>query len=90
MGFFAVGYYAPLMACLNELFPTRIRGSGVGFTYNIGRAVGGFFPLIVGVISTYVTLGNAISLLGVLSYAILIAQASLLSETKGLRFTAST
>jgi MFS family permease len=90
LGFFAVGYYAPLMACLNELFPTRIRGSGVGFTYNIGRAVGGFFPLIVGVISAYVTLGNAISLLGVLSYTILIAQASFLSETKGLSFTAST
>lgn len=85
LGFFAVGYYSALMACLNEIFPTRVRGAGVGFTYNAGRAVGGLFPYLVGVVTAMTTLSNAISIFALASYGIVFLTALLLlRETKGV------
>jgi MFS family permease len=85
LGFFAVGYYSALMACLNEMFPTRTRGAGVGFTYNAGRAVGGLFPFAVGVVTATTTLSNAISIFALISYGIVFFTALLiLRETKGV------
>jgi MFS family permease len=85
LGFFACGYYSPLMAALNEMFPTRDRGAGVGFTYNAGRAVGGMFPFLVGVVTAVTTLSNAISIFAIVSYGIVFLTALLiLRETKGL------
>jgi MFS family permease len=37
LGFFASGIFSGMGAFLTELFPTRIRGSGQGFCYNIGK-----------------------------------------------------
>jgi MFS family permease len=83
LGFFAVGYYSALMACLNEIFPTRVRGAGVGFTYNAGRAIGGLFPYLVGAVTAMTTLSNAISIFALASYGIVFATALvLLRETK--------
>jgi MFS family permease len=44
LGFFASGTFAGMGAFFTELFPTRMGGSGVGFTYNFGR---GFAALIL-------------------------------------------
>jgi MFS family permease len=85
LGFFACGYYSPLMAALNEMFPTRDRGAGVGFTYNAGRAVGGLFPFLVGVVTAITSLSNAISIFAIVSYGIVFLTALLiLRETKGI------
>src|SRR5207302_1911460 len=43
LGFFASGIFSGMGAFFTELFPTRIRGSGQGFTYNFGRGVGALF-----------------------------------------------
>ena len=51
LGFFASGIFSGMGAFLTELFPTRIRGSGQGFCYNIGRALAAFFPLLIGLLS---------------------------------------
>lgn len=84
LGFFATGYYSALMACLNELFPTRVRGAGVGFTYNAGRAIGGTFPFLVGALAATTTLSSAISVFALISYGIVFVTALfLLRETKG-------
>jgi MFS family permease len=84
LGFFAVGYYSALMVCLNEMFPTRVRGAGVGFTYNAGRAVGGLFPFLVGAVTAMTTLSNAISIFALVSYGIVFfTTLALLRETKG-------
>src|SRR5439155_417008 len=40
LGFFASGIFSGMGAFLTELFPSRMRGSGQGFTYNFGRGVG--------------------------------------------------
>ena len=85
LGFFAVGYYSALMACLNEMFPTRVRGAGVGFTYNAGRAVGGLFPFAVGAVTAMTNLSNAISIFALISYGIVFFTALLiLRETRGI------
>jgi MFS family permease len=84
LGFFAVGYYSALMAYLNETFPTPIRGAGVGFTYNAGRAVGGLFPFLVGALAVTTTLSSAISIFALISYGIVFAVSLFfLRETKG-------
>lgn len=44
LGFFASGTFAGMGAFFTELFPTRMGGSGVGFSYNFGR---GFAALIL-------------------------------------------
>jgi MFS family permease len=85
LGFFAVGYYSALMACLNEMFPTRVRGAGVGFTYNAGRAVGGLFPFAVGAVTAMTSLSNAISIFALISYGIVFLTALLiLRESRGI------
>lgn len=41
-------YFGPLAAVLSSLFPTSVRGTGLGFSYNIGVMVfGGFTPWLV-------------------------------------------
>ena len=83
LGFFACAYYSAVLPFLNELYPTRYRAAGVGFTYNAGRAVGGLFPFLVGVVSAHMSLGDAISLFAALSYGLMLVVALTLHETKG-------
>jgi MFS family permease len=83
LGFFANGLYAPMGSFLSELFPTRVRATAQGFTYNAGRAIGAFFPMLVGLLSSRLTLGKAIGTFALASYAILILACLLLPETKG-------
>jgi MHS family proline/betaine transporter-like MFS transporter len=41
-------YFGPLAAVLSSLFPTSVRSTGLGFSYNIGVMVfGGFTPWLV-------------------------------------------
>jgi MFS family permease len=48
LGFFASGSFSPVGAFFTELFPSRLRGSGQGFSYNLGRGIGALFPTLVG------------------------------------------
>lgn len=45
------GVFGAFTYYLTELFPTRLRGSGAGFCYNMGRIVAAIGPLILGVIA---------------------------------------
>jgi MFS family permease len=83
LGFFASGIYSPIGAFFNELYPTEIRGSGVGFCFNFGRAVGAVFPALVGALSGTISLGQAIGFFAVGAYGLIIIAASLLPETMG-------
>jgi len=46
------GVFGTFTFYLPELFPTRLRATGSGFCYNIGRLVAAFGPLFVGVVSS--------------------------------------
>ena len=43
--------YAPILIFLNERFPTAIRASGTGLSWNMGFAIGGMMPTLVSVIA---------------------------------------
>jgi MFS family permease len=83
LGFFASGIYSGIGAFFNELYPTSLRGSGIGFCFNIGRALGALFPALVGYISATMPLGQAIGVFTVGAYGLIIISALLLPETKG-------
>jgi MFS family permease len=83
LGFFASGIYSGIGAFFNELYPTSVRGSGIGFCFNVGRAIGALFPALVGYISATMPLGEAIGIFTVAAYGLIIIAALLLPETKG-------
>jgi MFS family permease len=83
VGFFASGVFSAMGAFYTEQFPTRVRGVGQGFAYNIGRATGAFFPTLVGYLSDQMPLGQAIGVFATIAYATMAIAAFLLPETKG-------
>ena len=83
LGFFSSGIYSGIGAFFNELYPTSVRGSGIGFCFNVGRAIGALFPALVGYISATIPLGEAIGIFTVAAYGLIILAALLLPETKG-------
>lgn len=84
LGFFAVAYYSAVLPTINELFPTSVRGSGVGFTYNAGRAIGGLFPFLIGAVSALMPLSDAISLFAISSYGVMVLTAIFMRETNAI------
>jgi hypothetical protein len=70
-------------AFYTENFPTRVRGVGQGFAYNLGRAAGALFPGLVGLLSARMPLGEAIGIFAVAGYGTMAILAFLLPETKG-------
>jgi MFS family permease len=84
LGFFASGCFSGMGPFLTELFPTRVRGSAQGFTYNFGRGVGAFFPALVGYASQSMRLSLAIAVFAAAAYGIMLAAALMLPETRGL------
>jgi MFS family permease len=83
LGFFASGVFSPIGAFFTELFPSRLRGSGQGFSYNFGRGIGALFPTLVGYLGARISLGYAISAFASAAYVIMILAVLLLPETKG-------
>jgi len=83
LGFFASGIFSGMGPILTELFPTRVRGSGQGFSYNFGRGIAALNPMFVGMLSAKLPLGQSIGVFALIAYGILIAAALLLPETKG-------
>ena len=51
IGLSVFGVFGSFTYYLPELFPTRLRATGAGFTYNVGRLVAAFGPFLVGSIA---------------------------------------
>lgn len=83
LGFFQSGIIAGMGATFAELFPTQIRATGQGFSYNTGRAVGSLVPAIVGVAADGMGLGKAMGTCAVCSYILVLVAAAMLPETRG-------
>src|SRR5678815_3392561 len=80
LGFFLSGIFSGMGAYLSELFPSRVRGSGQGFCYNIGRAIGSIGPALVGYMSATIPLGIAIGYLAAGAYLLVILSVFTLPE----------
>jgi len=57
--FFGAGYFAGFGALTAELYPTQIRATLQGFTYNIGRVASAVAPLAIGSLAQTRGFGNA-------------------------------
>jgi MFS family permease len=82
LGFFGSGYFSLFGAMLAELFPTKIRATAQGFSYNAGRAASALSPFIVGGLADIYGIGSALALTSAffLAGAVMIL---LLPETRG-------
>lgn len=83
LGFTASGIFSGMGAFLTELFPSEVRATGQGFSYNFGRAIGALFPSLVGFLSAKTSLGTAICLFAGGAYCAVLLVTYLLPETKG-------
>jgi MFS family permease len=75
--------FPPMGPFMTELYPTDIRGTGQGFCYNAGRALGSVFPTMVGYLSQILTLGTAIAICSASAFGLMILMLLLLPETRG-------
>jgi MFS family permease len=83
LGFFASGVFSGMGAFFTELFPTEIRGNAQGFCYNFGRGLAAGFPLLVGLLSARLPLGQAIGIYAAGAYLLMVIAALALPETRG-------
>ncbi|AWI29263.1 MFS transporter [Streptomyces sp. ICN441] len=82
LGFCMSAIFSGFGSFLAELYPTAVRGTGQGFTYNTGRAVGAFFPTLVGFLAGSWGVGGAL-VFGALGYGLAVVALLGLPETRG-------
>lgn len=83
MGFFVNGMLGGYGALISELFPTTARATAQNVLFNIGRAVGGFGPLVVGAIAATWSFQAAIAFLATLYVLDILAMWFLIPERRG-------
>ncbi|WP_327357581.1 MFS transporter [Streptomyces sp. NBC_01304] len=82
LGFCMSAIFSGFGSFLSELYPTAIRGTGQGFTYNTGRGIGAVFPTLVGFLADSWGVGGAL-IFGALAYGIAVIALFGLPETRG-------
>lgn len=90
LGFFSSAYFSGIGAFFSEQFPTELRGSGQGFSYNFGRGVGALFPFLVGWFASSISISVAIAVFAAIAYSTMAVAAFLLPETKGTELRSAT
>jgi MFS family permease len=83
MGIFVNGMLGGYGTLMSELYPTEARATAQNVLFNLGRAVGGLGPLVIGVLATQYSFATAISLLAVIYVVDIAATALLIPERKG-------
>jgi len=84
IGLTVFGIFGAFTFYLPELFPTRLRGTGAGFCYNVGRFVAAAGPFVVGKIASHgpAAMSHALFCVGFVPLLGLLAL-PLVIETKG-------
>ena len=82
VAFFGTGFFAGSGIIGSEIFPTRVRSRGLGFTYNGARAISSIAPYTIGKIGDHKGLGWAFYLCAA-SFLLTMLMATQLPETKG-------
>jgi predicted MFS family arabinose efflux permease len=75
--------FAPMGPYMTEIYPTDIRGTGQGFCYNAGRAIGSVFMTAIGFATAVMPLGAAIAVFSTLAHVLMIVMLLVLPETRG-------
>ncbi len=87
MGFFVNGMLGGYGALMSELYPTVARATAQNVLFNIGRAIGGFGPVVVATIATSYGFDTAIALLAVIYLLDMVALWLLIPERRGSALT---
>src|SRR5699024_1336259 len=82
LGFFASGQAGGTGASLAELFPTEVRATGQAISYNFGRGLAAFGPIIVGIDAASIGWGYSIMIIAIAGAILGVIALSLLPETK--------
>jgi MFS family permease len=85
--FFATGYFSGFGAVTAELYPTAVRATAQGFTYNLGRIASAAAPFLVGDFAKAYGYPAAISLAGTAFLAAAVCW-FFIPETRGRSITA--
>ena len=66
LAFFGTGFFSGFPAIASEIFPSEIRATAMGLSYNFGRGVSAFAPPIVGALADLfgLSLGHSFIILG--------------------------
>jgi MFS family permease len=59
VAFFGTGFFSGFGAIASELFPTEVRATAMGLSYNVGRGISAAAPLVVGLLASRFGLGSA-------------------------------
>lgn len=70
VGFSSIGMFAALGPFLSDLFPTHIRTTGMGFSYNVGKSLGALSVVGVGILADKLGLATSIGLFCLIAYAL--------------------
>ena len=84
--FFATGYFSGFGAVTAELYPTAVRATAQGFTYNIGRVASAAAPCVVGGLTETHGFPAALSIAAA-AYALAAVFWIVIPETKGRDIT---
>jgi len=93
IGLTVFGVFGSFTYYLPELFPTRLRGTGAGFCYNVGRFIAAAGPFLVGTVAarganSLQTALGALFWVGVVPLlGVVLALSPLVVETKGRALT---
>jgi len=82
LGFCASAIFSGFGSYLAELYPSHLRGTGQGFTYNFGRGVGALFPAAIGFAAQSMGVGGAV-IFAAAAYGIAVLALIGLPETVG-------
>jgi MFS family permease len=62
LGYFGHGYFSMFGSLVAELFPTAVRATGQGTSYNVGRMAGAIAPFTIGAAATLPGVGIGLAL----------------------------
>jgi MFS family permease len=82
VAFFGTGYFSGFGAITAELYPTSIRATAQGFTYNIGRLASASAPFVVGTLAQTNGFGVAFTV-NALAYLVAAGLWLFIPETRG-------
>jgi MFS family permease len=86
VAFFGTGFFTGSSIVGSELFPTAIRATALGASYNVARGLSAFAPLLIGTIGQRHGLAGAFLICGV-AFAFAAFSSALLPETRGTEIT---
>lgn len=82
-GVFLSGMIGGYGALISESYPTQARATAQNVLFNLGRGVGGFGPLVIGLLATQYSLSVALSFLMLVWALDIVATVFLIKERKG-------